>query len=134
MQHYVVRPKVDKSSGEEKIMYYGIPVTAGKVTEEQIAAEICERSSLTEADILGAIKALSRSINDHLADGKTVHLKDIGMFYVSATSEGSPTPEGCTPSKIKPNRVCFKADNSMRSVLARIKYQFTKRDKSRKYQ
>ena len=38
MSHaYVVRPKVDKSGETEKIRYYGVPVTSGQVSTEQLA-------------------------------------------------------------------------------------------------
>ena len=41
MSHaYVVRPKVDKSGETEKIRYYGVPVTSGQVSTEQLATYI----------------------------------------------------------------------------------------------
>ena len=41
MSHaYVVRPKVDKSGETEKIRYYGVPVTSGQVSTEQLAISL----------------------------------------------------------------------------------------------
>lgn len=127
MQLYVVRPKVDKTGEEEKKSYYGVPVSSGQITEEDLAKEVCEQSSLTEADVISAIYSLKRLMHKHLVNGYQVRLKGIGTFSVSATSEGFDTPEACTPVQVKAKRVCFKADNEMRSVLERIKYKKSER-------
>lgn len=131
MQLYVVRSKIDKSGTEEKTLYYGVPVISGQIDEEYLAAEICERCSLTEADVLATICALKGCIQKHLEYGQSVKLKGIGTFSVSATSEGVETPQECTPSKVKAQRVCFRADNDMRGVLYRIKYQKSNRGKTK---
>lgn len=131
MQLYVVRPKVDKSSEEEKTRYYGVPVLSGTVTEDDLAREISERSSLTPADVLAAISSISDLMQKHLSDGRSVNLKGIGIFSVSATSEGCDTPEECTPAKVKAQRICFRADNALRSILEGMRYKLTKRGKSR---
>ena len=131
MQLYVVRPKVDKSGEEEKVRYYGVPILSGQVNEEKLAAEICHRCSLTEADVLATISALKSLMQDHLEWGRSVKLKGIGTFSVSASSEGFDTPEECTPAEVKAQRVCFRADNDMRSVVYRMKYQKINREKTK---
>jgi len=131
MQLYVVRPKLDKSGKEEKIRYYGVPIISGQVDEEDLAAEICHRCSLTEADVLASISALKGLIQHHLEWGQSVKLKGIGTFSVSASSDGFETPEECTPAEVKAQRVCFRADNDMRSVISRIKYQKVNRKKTK---
>lgn len=131
MQLYVVRSKTDKTKTEEETLYYGVPVISGTVTEEELAEEISERCSLTPADVLAAISALSRSIQDHLEDGRSVRLKGIGTFSVSASSAGAITPEECTPSKVVARRICFRADRILRSVLGKMKYKLTKRNKQK---
>ena len=50
MSHaYVVRPKVDKSGETEKIRYYGVPVTSGQVSTEQLATCISTGARFQEA-------------------------------------------------------------------------------------
>lgn len=132
MQLYVVRPKVDKSSEEQKVRYYGVPVTSGQVDSNQLAREISRRCSLTPGDVLATLSALSDVMQFHLYLGNTVNLKDIGLFYISATSSGCLTPEECTPGKVKAQRVCFKADNTMRGILARMKYKFCEQAKKKR--
>lgn len=120
---YVVRKKIDKSGEKEITRYYGIPVTSGQIDEDYLANEICARCSLTAGDVLAAVSALSDVMQNHLRNGRTVSLKGIGLFSVSASSQGSDTPEGCTPAKVKAQRICFKADPWMRSILSKITYK-----------
>jgi len=131
MQSYVVRTKRFKSGDEEKLRYYGVPVVSGQIDEEYLAKEICERGSLTEPDVLATIFALKQLIRKHLKDGYSVKLKGIGLFSVSASSEGADTPEECTPAKVKAQRVCFKADDYLRGVLPEIKYEKVNRAKTK---
>lgn len=131
MAKYVVRSKKDKSGEKEKTLYYGIPVSSGVIDLDYIAKEISVRSSLTEEDVIAAVSAVARLTRKHLATGDSVNLKGFGMFTVSASSEGCLTPEECTPSKVKPQRVCFKADSHMRMTLAEIKYEPREAKKSK---
>ena len=67
MSHsYVVRPKVDKSGETEKIRYYGVPVTSGQVSTEQLAECISTRCSLSRGDVLAAITEIGREIQFQL--------------------------------------------------------------------
>lgn len=125
MQLYVVRTKIDKSGEEEKTVYVGTPVTSNRVTEVDIAREICERSSLTEEDVLHALGAVARLLHEHLEDGSTVSLKGIGTFSVSGSTVPCATPEECTPGKMKARRICFKADKILRAVLEKMRYKRT---------
>lgn len=131
MQLYVVRPKVDKTGQEEKVLYYGVPIVSGRVTEEDLATEICQRASLTRGDVLAVLSAVSDSLQNHLSEGRTVSLKGIGVFSVSASSEGVDAPEKCTPAKVKAQRICFKADNILRGILENLKYKLTHRKKTK---
>ena len=52
---YVVRTKSDKTGPIEKKLFYGVPVTKGRITTDQLAEEIADRCSLTRGDVLGAV-------------------------------------------------------------------------------
>ncbi|WP_321517893.1 HU family DNA-binding protein [uncultured Bacteroides sp.] len=132
MSYYVVRQKIDKSEGKEKVRYHGVPVASGQVGMDELAKDICGRCSLTEADVYAAVIALSDVMQAYLMKGNTVYLKDIGSFSVSAGSEGYETPDECTPSKVKAQRVCFKADKEMRGILGKISYSRSFREATKK--
>lgn len=128
---YVVRKKIDKSNGQNITRYYGVPVTSGQVDEDYLAREICARCSLTTGDVLAAVSALSDVMQYHLRNGNTVSLKGIGLFSVSASSEGCETEKECTPAKVKAQRICFKADREMRGILHEITYQKVNRKRTK---
>lgn len=70
MSHaYVVRPKVDKSGETEKIRYYGVPVTSGQVSTEQLATYISTRCTFSRGEILAAIIEIGREIQFQLDMG-----------------------------------------------------------------
>ena len=75
MSHaYVVRPKVDKSGETEKIRYYGVPVTSGQVSTEQLATYISTRCTFSRGEILAAIIEIGREIQFQLDMGYTINL------------------------------------------------------------
>ena len=127
MYSYVVRKKVNKSGSEEEIRYHGIPVTSGQIGVSQMAEVISERCSLTHADVEASVIALGEVMQEFLSKGHTVYLKGIGLFSVSASSEGYSTAKECTPSKVKAKRICFKADKYMKVFMGKIKFIRTKR-------
>jgi predicted histone-like DNA-binding protein len=118
---------VDKNGEEEKIRYYGTAISSGTTGINDLAKEINIRCSLSEGDVLASLRELSNLLRQELASGNNVYLEGIGTFSLSASSEGFDTPEECTPSKIRPRRVCFKADKRLRLVMEKMTYKRTQR-------
>ena len=67
---YVVRTKSDKTGPIEKKLFYGVPVTKGRITTDQLAEEIADRCSLTRGDVLGAVCEMSDIILERLPEAK----------------------------------------------------------------
>lgn len=124
MSHaYVVRPKVDKSGEKEKIRYYGVPVTAGQVSTEQLAEYIATRCSLSRGDVLAAVTEMGHEIQNQLEKGYTVNLHGIGTLFLSAGSEGYADPKDCTPHRVKAKRLCIKADPNMKEFMKNVRFE-----------
>lgn len=130
MAKYVVRTKKSVMGNREKGLYYGVPVGSGVIDLDYIAAEASVRSSFPPEDVIAAVGTVARLMRKHLAMGDSVTLPGLGIFTVSASSEGCQTPEECTPAKVKPMRVCYRANPEMRRVLAEIKYEKRERHRS----
>ena len=45
--YYVVRQKLDKTGAEDKVRYYGVPVTCGRVSTKKLADLVADRCSLS---------------------------------------------------------------------------------------
>ena len=121
--YYVVREKLDKTGPEEKVRYYGVPVTCGRVTTGKLAELVADRCSLSRGDVLAAVCELGSMIFERLEDGYSVELEGLGDFYLSAGSEGYENPKDCTPHRVKARRVCFRMAPGMRKGMKFVKFE-----------
>ena len=122
-RYYSITKKVfiDKD-GVEQTKFYPNAVSAGHFSTEDLAREISESSSFTEADMVGALKGLSNIIITKLKLGYNVKLDGIGTFSLSLTSEGFDTEEECKPSRIKVRKITFKADRKLKKEMIGLKF------------
>lgn len=120
---YVVRKKLDKTGAEEKVRYYGVPVTTGRISTNKLAEEVADRCSLTRGDVLAAICELSDVILERLREGYSVELKDLGDLFLSGGSEGYEQEKDCTPHRVKAHRICFRMSPRMRSEMKFVKFK-----------
>lgn len=65
-------------------------VSTGEIDIERLSYEISTESTLSETDVRAVLDALGRKLKQHLADGKTVSLENIGRFKVGFKSVGQP--------------------------------------------
>lgn len=115
------RKFVDKD-GVEHTKFYPNAISAGLFTTEDMAREIAESTSFTEADMVGALKGLSNIIITKLKLGYNVKLDGIGTFSLSLTSEGFDTEEECKPSRIKVKKIAFKSERKLRKEMIGLKF------------
>lgn len=120
---YVVREKLDKTGADDKVRYYGVPVTSGRITTDKLARMVADRCSLTRGDVLAAVCDMSDLILEYLKEGYSVELKDLGDLYLSAGSEGYEDPKDCTPHRVKARRICFRMGARMRKEMQYIKFE-----------
>ena len=120
---YVVRQKVDKTKDEKKSLYYGVPVTCGRITTRKLAELVADRCSLSPGDVLAAVCEVGNVILERLGEGYSVELDDFGDFYLSAGSEGYENPKDCTPHRVKARRVCFRMASDVRKGMKFVKFE-----------
>ncbi len=98
MIHYTLRKNNIKShKGYGK--FYAHTIKAQKVNMGTIAKEIEHATTLSEADVLAAIKALSLSIKQHLQEGQTVDLGELGRFSIAVKSIPADSPKAWNQKK-----------------------------------
>lgn len=124
---YVTRLCSTSQSGQKrrnrKIRYYGVPVTSGQVSTEQLATYISTRCTFSRGEILAAIIEIGREIQFQLDMGYTINLHGIGTLFLSAGSEGYENPKDCTPHRVKAKRLCIKANPEMKKFIKRLKFE-----------
>lgn len=115
---------IKKRNGiNNKENYYASPIKAGTIGTREIAQYLADRSSLTPGDIRATLIGLAEVMETFLHQGYSVKLEDLGVFSLSATSDGYKSPEECTPRKVRAKRVCFCADPHMKKNLKKIKFE-----------
>jgi predicted histone-like DNA-binding protein len=72
---------------------------------------------------MAVIESLLQIIPRYLADGKIVRLGELGSFYLSIQAEGSPSPEKVNASKIKRNKLHFRAGKLVKQMLKHLYYR-----------
>lgn len=125
---YCVRRKTDKSKAEEQVKYYAVPISSGTVGTEELAENIAHRCTLSEGDVRATIVELMHTIEQELHKGYKVSLEGIGIFSLSASSEGFDAPDECTPGKVKAKRICFLADKKLKKNLRFVKFEKDRRE------
>lgn len=76
-----------------------------------------ERSSLSLGDIQSVLTNFVEAMRAALFDGKSVNIRDFGVFSLSATTLGADTKDECTMKNIKSVNINFRPSSSVRPNL-----------------
>lgn len=103
--------------GTGEVKYYAKSQVSGEIGINQLAEEIAYSTTLTDGDVLNAIRALVKRITIHIQEGKIVRLESLGSFQVQLSGEGADSPDLYMPSMIKKVRLQFRPGASIKQVL-----------------
>lgn len=106
--------------------YYAQPVWKNEVNTRRLAKDISEQCTLTEADVVATLSALSAVMEKYLHEGHSVRLDNIGRFRLTLTSEGVSSSEGLTAKQVKVKKICFMADKELKNGLATVEVRKAK--------
>ena len=97
-------------------LYYAKAQASGEMTMDEMADEIAYSTSLTDGDVLNAIRALIKQVNKNLAAGKIVRLENFGTFQLQLCSEGSETEKKFTSANITGASVQFRPGKPIKAA------------------
>lgn len=118
------RVKTKRSGlGNKGTKYYAVPIRSGKVNISELAKLLSKRSSLSVGDIRSTLMGLVELIEEHLHKGYSVQLDELGIFTISATSDGFDSSEDCTPRRVKAKKICFRADAHLKHNLKYVEFE-----------
>ena len=88
--------------GDDKAakLFYAKAQASGEITMDEMAEQISYATSLTDGDVLNAIRALIKQVNLNLAAGKIVRLENFGTFQIQLCSDGAETEKKFTSANI----------------------------------
>ena len=120
---YIVVPHKIPSKPDQPVTYYPRLKSRGEVSLREIADDIADGSTMSQADTMGVIESLLQNIPRYLAEGYIVRLGELGSFYLSIQAEGSASPDKVNAAKIKRNKLHFRAGKIMRQMLKHLDYR-----------
>ena len=109
----------DPRKADAVAKYYPQLVTLNQTSDlDSIAFTMKEKSSLTLGDIQSVLTNFVEAMRSALFDGKSVNIKNFGVFSLSARTVGVEDKAECTAKNIKAVRINFRPSTSVRPDLA----------------
>lgn len=94
-------------------------VTQGQSVDlDKLAYTMKDKSSLSLGDIQSVLTNLVEAMRAALFNGKSVNIRDFGVFSLSATTLGVDKKEDCTMKNIKAVNINFRPSSSVRPNLS----------------
>ena len=87
----LIKNNIKSSSSYGK--YFAKSVSQGEITLDEIAAEACRNSHISEGAVIGVVTELQDILKEKLANGQTVILPGIGRFSLRVESIGVDNPK-----------------------------------------
>lgn len=88
---YRISKRKNNISATAEINYILQAVSTGETDIERLSYEISTESTLSETDVRAVLDALGRKMKQHLEEGKTVSLENIGRFKIGFKSVAQPS-------------------------------------------
>ena len=103
--------------------WYAVPVQGEKVSTEEVAHEIAERSTVSPADTEGVLESLAVVMPERLARGEPIHLRGVGTFRIGLHSSGVENPNDFNRSCIRGHHIIYTPDARILNALKNMHYE-----------
>ena len=124
MIQYKVIPRKNPQTKNEK--FYPQLLPSLPVDLNRIAADIEKISSLSRGDIKNVLDNLQHVVINHLRDGRSVRLGELGSLRLSLRSSGSLSKEDVTAANIRSVAVIYNPAKEIREALKPTNLQIQK--------
>ncbi len=109
--------KVNPRNVEAERKFYASIVTNGEFTLDNMAEEIVDFTSLSEADVNAVLIAVETVAQKKLADGMIVRLGRLGTLYPTLSSDAEDSAEEVNVKSIKSVGVNYRASDKLLKAL-----------------
>ena len=123
-----------KNMTDGTIKYYPHIAPTQPVNRSEIIRAIEKVTSLSSSDIKSCLDALEYQIVEHLRQGHSVRLGDLGTLQIGISSKGALTEEDYNDSLITKAHINFRPGSALVGILtnltfAKVKVRSSKADK-----
>lgn len=115
INYRVIKRKNNMDGGKDVYILHAIKT--GEVDLEQLAYEITNQSTLSEADVWAVLVALGNQLKYHLGEGRTVNMENIGRFNVGFRCSAKENPEDLKASEIKDFHINYQPSRKLKNWL-----------------
>ena len=98
---------------------------SGEIDLETMSANISEKCTLTEPDVLAVLSALTTEMTVQLMEGKIVRFGSFGSFQLGISSKGVATETEASRNQVKGIRVKFRPGRRISNALAQWRFTLT---------
>lgn len=98
---------------------------SGEIDLETMSANISEKCTLTEPDVLAVLSALTTEMTVQLMEGKIVRFGSFGSFQLGISSKGVATETEASRNQVKGIRVKFRPGRRISNALAQLRFTLT---------
>ncbi len=118
MKYKVKAVKVPFGENKGKVLYY--PASTNKpevININRLAREIEDLSSLSRGDILNVLSNLEKVAINHLREGHSVKLGDLGSFRTAILGKSAETAKEVTAANVSRIRIAFTPSTTMKKEI-----------------
>ena len=121
--HVGVQSKIIPTKTGQQTKYYPVVKSTGRISLMALAEKISLMSSLSTADVIGTIEALTTVIPDEIAMGNIIDLGSFGSFTLTVRARGVDSPDEVSTKQIDKAVLSFRPGPRLKQVLKNIKFR-----------
>src|SRR5690554_39205 len=115
--YYRISKRRDNLSDPPVINYMLQAVSTGEIDVDRLSYEISSESTLSEVDVRAVLDALGIKLQQHLSQGKTVTLANVGRFKIGFKSEGKRDQKQLRPQDISKFHINYQPSAKLKRWL-----------------
>ena len=123
MYHLVQRPDKSEGAGPDAKLYYGQIRVRQQIDFDSLCETIADRSTASKGDVQVVLDGLIHVMKQHLQNGNSVQIGDLGNFRMSCGSKGVINKEDFRTSLFKKGKIIFAPGSKLKTMAASPKFE-----------
>ena len=120
---YSVVGRRDPGDKLAPVKYYAQAQARGVLSIREMCQRIQQATTVTRADTMAVLIALSEVVADGLRSGEIVRLGDLGSLQIGLSGKGSSTEENYHAGLISKARINFRPGSDLAGILDTLSYE-----------
>ncbi len=98
--------------------YHARPVHNSKVSEKRLVRDVSRQSGIPESGVIAVLSGLSATLVDHLSEGRTVKVPELGTFQISLRCPETRKPSDTRAKSIKVKSIHLRPEKELVKAVA----------------